>query len=150
LYLPKAPAASPAVETQPALHGAACAKQETILVVEDEPAVRAIAVSMLESLGYRVRQAADGQSALDLLETADDVDLLFTDIVMPNGMSGHDLLGKARKLRPDLRVLFTSGYSEHWVRHRGDIDRTVALLDKPYRKRKMAEKIREALDRVPA
>jgi len=148
LYLPRAPAASPLVATPTALPGAASTGRETILVVEDDPAVRAIAVTMLESLGYRVREAGNGPDALDLLQTAAEIDLLFTDLVMPNGMSGHDLLVKARERRPDLRVLFTSGYSEHFWRQRGDVDLAIPLLDKPYRKRKLAQKIREALDRA--
>jgi CheY-like chemotaxis protein len=105
-----------------------------------------VAVSILESLGYRVRQAEDGQTALDILQQGDPVDLLFTDLIMPNGMSGQDLLRSARAQRPGLKALFTSGYSASFIAARGDADQSVPLLNKPYRKQKLAEAIRNALD----
>jgi PAS domain S-box-containing protein len=143
LYLPKAESAVTAMTDKPAAHPAG---RETILVVEDDAAVRIVAVSILESLGYRVRQAEDGQTALDILQQGDPVDLLFTDLIMPNGMSGQDLLRSARAQRPGLKALFTSGYSASFIAARGDADQSVPLLNKPYRKQKLAEAIRNALD----
>jgi CheY-like chemotaxis protein len=80
---------------------------ETLLVVEDSATVRGIAVSMLRGLGYSVLEAADGHAALAILETRVPIDLLFTDLIMPNGINGQDLLRRARALRPDLRAMFT-------------------------------------------
>jgi CheY-like chemotaxis protein len=108
--------------------------------------VRVVAVNILESLGYRVWQAEDGRSAVDILKSSKPVDLLFTDLIMPNGMNGQDLLREARLHRPDLKVLFTSGYSASFIAARGQADETVPLLGKPYRKQKLAEVIRTVLD----
>ena len=148
LYLPQARRPSAAVE--PAAAAAPYpAGHEAILVVEDEASVRAVAVSILENLGYRVVQAEDALSALAILETSEPIDLLFTDLMLPNGMSGQDLLREARGLRPALKALFTSGYSAQFIAARGDSDLNVPLLGKPYRKHKLAEAIRDVLDGAP-
>ena len=145
LYLPQAKSARRALE--PATAAAPQpAGNETILVVEDEAAVRTVAVTILENLGYRVLQAEDAPMALAMLETSEPIDLLFTDLVLPNGMSGQELLGKARTLRPGLKALFTSGYSAQFIAARGDTDQDVPLLGKPYRKHKLAEAVRNVLD----
>jgi CheY-like chemotaxis protein len=147
LYLPRAEVAAPAVEkaaTRAPEQGAV--GRETILVVEDDVAVRTVAVSILEGLGYAVRQAEDGHAALSILQRASDIDLLFTDLVMPNGMSGQDLLRKARETRPALKALFTSGYSEHVIQDRGVTDAGIPLLGKPYRKQQLAAAVRGVLD----
>jgi CheY-like chemotaxis protein len=119
---------------------------ETILVVEDDPAVRKMAVSILENLGYQVRQASDGKIALALLHGTEHIDLLFTDMVMPNGVSGQDLIKAARQLRPDMRALLTSGYSEQFIKAQEDVNRDVRLLNKPYRKDMLAAAVRGALN----
>ena len=106
-----------------------------------------MAVNVLEGLGYDVRQAADGKSALEMLRTETSVDLLFTDMVMPNSMNGHDLIRAARSLRPDVKVLLTSGYSEQFINTSGDaLD--VRLLNKPYRREALASAVREVLGGV--
>jgi PAS domain S-box-containing protein len=117
---------------------------ESILVVEDDAAVRRVAVAILENLGYRVLQAGDGKSALEILGRADGIDLLFTDLIMPNGMNGMELLEKARALRPNVRALFTSGYSEEFLRGRSGDD-GVPMVGKPYRRHRLAEAVRDAL-----
>ena len=122
--------------------------REAILVVEDDAAVRAVAVATLESVGYRVQQAADGRLALEILRQAGEIDLLFTDLVMPNGISGQDLLRMARELRPDLKAIFTSGYSEQFIRGREEADKDVPLLPKPYRRQKLTDIVRSVLDRT--
>ena len=119
---------------------------ETILVVEDDELVRAHAVRQLEALGYVVAAAQDGPSAIVLLDARDDVDLLFTDVVMPGGMTGRDLANAARVRRPDLRVLYTSGYTENAIVHHGRLDPGVRLLSKPYDRRSLAAAVRAALD----
>jgi CheY-like chemotaxis protein len=119
---------------------------ETILVVEDDAAVRSVAVSILQGLGYQVYQAADGKSALNILHSTDHIDLLFTDMIMPNGISGHDLVQTARLLRPRMQFLLTSGYSEQFLALRDDANQDVQLLSKPYRREKLATAVRSALN----
>ncbi|MCW5773461.1 MAG: response regulator [Rhodospirillaceae bacterium] len=118
---------------------------ETILLVEDDALVREHVRDQLAALGYRAVAAANGAEALELLRRGDRFDLLFTDVVMPGGMSGVDLAERARALRPGLPVLFTSGYTEDAMLGREGLDRTVELLKKPYRREDLAEKLRAAL-----
>jgi PAS domain S-box-containing protein len=118
---------------------------ETILVVEDDAAVRKYVTTQLSGLGYHVLEAASGAEAMDVL-TRTPVDLLFTDVVMPGTMGGRELGAAARELYPDLRILFTSGYTENSIVHHGRLDQGVRLLSKPYRRELLAKKIREALD----
>jgi PAS domain S-box-containing protein len=122
------------------------AGRETVLVVEDADPVRDMVVRMLDSLGYRVLQAADGPSALAVLRSEPDIDLLFTDLVMPNGMSGQDLLVEARTLCPSLKAVFTSGYSLEFISDGDDAFADVPLLRKPYRKKDIAALVRTVLD----
>ena len=103
----------------------------------------------LSSLGYDVVAVSNGPEALECLKRTDDFDLLFTDVVMPDGMSGRQLAEKAVKLRPDLPVLFTSGYTENAIVHHGRLDSGVHLLAKPYRRQDLAAKIRLVLTRRP-
>jgi CheY-like chemotaxis protein len=119
---------------------------ETILIVEDDPGVRQLVAVQLRSLGYRVREAPDGASAMALLEDDTTVDLLFTDVVMPGGMTGQQLAQQARRLRPTLKVLFTSGYTPESILHQGKSEPGIHLLSKPYRRDTLAEKVREVLD----
>jgi PAS domain S-box-containing protein len=112
---------------------------ETVLCVEDDPQVRSTVQELLAGLGYRVRAAENGPSALIQLHMDDDIDLLLTDVVMPGGMSGVVLAKEATRRRPALKVLFTSGYA------RGEIDRDALWLPKPYSPNELACKVREAL-----
>jgi CheY-like chemotaxis protein len=125
---------------------AAIGGRETILVVEDDAAVRRIATSALEDSGYLVLEAADGRMALEVLDGPREIDLLFTDLVMPNGISGQELLGKAWERRPNLKALFTSGYSEQFIRGREPAHQSVPLLEKPYRRQKLLAAVRNTLD----
>jgi PAS domain S-box-containing protein len=146
LYLPRAAAAAATrAETRDRSSEPGAVGRETILVVEDDAAVRTVAISILEGLGYAVQQADDGHAALEILGRAGEIDLLFTDLVMPNGMNGRELLRKAREHRPGLKALFTSGYSEHVIAGR-ESDAGVPLLGKPYRKQQLAEAVRSVLD----
>ncbi|MEX1205294.1 MAG: PAS domain S-box protein [Dongiaceae bacterium] len=145
LYLPNATALEASAEAQPL--GAGLPRgDETVLVVEDDTAVRELVVSQLAGLGYAVLQAPDGPAAEAVLEGGAAVDLLFTDIVMPGGMTGRQLADRARRRRPGLKVLFTSGYAENAVVHQGRLDPGVHLLSKPYKKLDLARKVRDALD----
>lgn len=118
---------------------------ETILLVEDDGAVREFVAVQLRGLGYHVLEASSGREALDILRSA-SIDLLFTDVVMPGGMGGRELADAARELHPDLKVLFTSGYTENSIVHHGRLDQGVKLLSKPYRREQLAAKVREVLD----
>jgi PAS domain S-box-containing protein len=120
---------------------------ESILLVEDDPMVRSFAKKELVSLGYRVVEAANALTALDLLRGSEVFDLLFTDVVMPGGMSGKQLADEALKVRPALKVLYTSGYTENAIVHHGRLDPGVTLLPKPYRRKELADKVRNTLAR---
>jgi signal transduction histidine kinase len=146
LYLPRQVNAAPqaaAVATEQAVPRATSA--ETILVVEDEDAVRAFSVEMLTELGYTVLQAADGAAALRLLDEGAAIDLLFTDVGLPGGMNGRVLADEVEKRRPGTKVLFTSGYTRNAIVHGGKLDAGVALLGKPFTYAALAQKIRQVL-----
>jgi CheY-like chemotaxis protein len=122
---------------------------ETVLVVDDDEIVRTTVASMLEELGYTVLLASNGREALALLEKPGNVDLLFTDVVMPGTISGRQLAERAVEIVPKLRVLFTSGYTENAIVHNGRLDGGVELLSKPYGREQLAAKVRRILDGVP-
>jgi two-component system cell cycle sensor histidine kinase/response regulator CckA len=118
---------------------------ETVLVVEDQHEVRRLTADVLRSHGYRVLEAADGARALAILEAhRSPLDLLLTDVVLP-GINGRELATRAQQLRPDLKVLFTSGYTDDVIAHRGVLDPGVAYLPKPYAPEELASKVRETL-----
>ena len=141
LYLPPA---SEAVEAAASNAAPIAGGAETIFVVEDDTVVRNFVVAQLKSLGYRTIDAVDGHAALDIIARGVPFDLLFTDVVMP-GMSGRELAEIAAKLRPGLKVLYTSGYTENAIVHHGRLDEGVLLLAKPYRKAELAQMVRLAL-----
>jgi CheY-like chemotaxis protein len=118
---------------------------EAILLVEDDDLVRQCVSDQLVLLGYHVIEARNGPEALSVLRTGTQVDLLFTDIVMPGGMTGRQLAEDARQLRPGLQVLFTSGYTEDTFGNHGRLGPGVQLLSKPYRQSDLAQAIRKAL-----
>lgn len=142
LYLPPAgvteDVAAPPVA--PVLSG-----NETILVVEDDALVRDLVVAQLRSLGYVTITAADGREALEFIERGAAFDLLFTDVIMPNGINGRELSNEVAKRRPGTKVLFTSGYTDNAMIHDGHLDEGVLLLSKPYRKSQLARMVRVAL-----
>jgi PAS domain S-box-containing protein len=118
---------------------------EIILVVEDEEAVRHMAVDVLRDLGYTVVQASDANQAIEILVVQPSISLLFTDIVMPN-MNGRMLADEALKMRPSLKVLFTTGYTRNALVHNGMLDAGVAFLPKPFTVSELAFKVRSVLD----
>ncbi len=124
---------------------------ETILVVEDDPALRAMAATLLQRLGYIVLTAANGPEALRVQNehSAGKIDLLFTDVVMPQ-MSGRELADRVVALCPHTKILFTSAYTENAIFHQGALDKGVALLQKPFTPPALAKKIREVLDQKSA
>ncbi|MEW6090646.1 MAG: ATP-binding protein, partial [Pseudomonadota bacterium] len=149
IYLPRSHAAG---ETAYAPAGAAPESAGTghILVVEDDELVRQNVLHQLADLGYHVTGAENGVMALLILKADESIDLLFTDVVMPGGMNGRQLAEAATEMRPGLKVLFTSGYTENAIVHQGRLDRGVQLLSKPYRREELAAKIRKVMDTDPA
>ena len=124
---------------------------ESVLVVEDEEDVRTLSMEILRELGYAVIEAADAPAALVLLAGEQPVDLLFTDIGLPGGMNGRELADQAHRLRPGLKVLFTTGYARNAVIHHDRLDPGVELLPKPFRAWDLAQRVRRLLDQgVPA
>jgi PAS domain S-box-containing protein len=146
LYFPRARFAT--AEAAPARAGRDMVPggRETILVVEDEAAVRESAVATLTGLGYKVLEAANGRDALALAAGGLAIDLLFTDVVMPGSMSGQVLVQELRKTRPGLRVLYCSGYTENAILQQGRLNGDTGLLQKPYRRLDLAQKVRAILD----
>ena len=119
-----------------------------MLLVEDEQLVRQLTHEILRRNGYRVLEAADGVEALALLrEHPGRIDLLLTDVVMPR-MSGHELVELARPLRPEMRILYVSGYSEEAIARQGQLTEGIELLAKPFTPGVLTAKIRQLLDRA--
>jgi CheY-like chemotaxis protein len=119
---------------------------ETILLVEDEPMVRALGKEFLEEYGYRVLTAANGREGLQMCQDfAERIDLIITDVVMPQ-MSGRELAEKARELRPDARVLFMSGFTDDAVVRHGIVADDVCFIQKPFSPEALARKAREVLE----
>lgn len=119
---------------------------ETILVVEDEPSVRAVVVQLLKNLGYTVVEAEDGIEALERLDEVGDIDLLFTDIVLPGGMTGKDVAAEVAKRQPSARLLYTSGYAAVAMDKGGRVAEGGEFLSKPYPMKTLASRIRDILD----
>jgi CheY-like chemotaxis protein len=121
------------------------ARDEIILVVEDDPDLRVLIVQMLKSLGYGVKEAGSGAIALELLLSSPRIDLLVTDVVLPGGMSGRGLAKEAAHLRPKLPVLYISGYAASAITEQEHPDRDAHFLRKPFRMLKIARAVRSAL-----
>ena len=149
LYLPRAQQGTDqATAAQPAQR-ASLRGEETILVVEDNEGVRELAARFLAELGYTVLQAANGPAALAILEQGQPIHLLFTDLVMPGGLSGPELAREAWRRHSQTKVLYTSGYPNHAVIHQGWFEAGAALLSKPYDKEALGRKVRSVLDGRP-
>jgi CheY-like chemotaxis protein len=121
---------------------------ETVLLVEDEPSVRDLANRLLKQQGYRVLVAANGEEALRLAQdaTGERIHLLLTDVVLPQ-MSGKELADQLKIFRPDLKVLYTSGYTDYAVVHHGVLNSGTHFLQKPFSLKTLSQKVREALDK---
>jgi CheY-like chemotaxis protein len=119
---------------------------ETILVVEDDALVRRYVITQIQSLGYKTLEASRASEALEIIDSSETIDLLFTDVIMPGSLNGRQLVDEALVRRPGLKTLFTSGYTENAIVHHGRLDTGVLLLTKPYRKSDLARMIRMALE----
>lgn len=144
IYLPRAAevAASPSLDSAGTVTGS---RTETILVVEDDHDVRAYTTDILRQLGHIVLEAAEGTGALGLIDARPDISLLFTDVGLP-GMNGRQLADEAKRRRPDLKVLFTTGYARNAIVHHGRLDPGVELITKPFGIDALASKIRSILE----
>ena len=146
LFLPRAAdTVTPMAQTKPIAlpppgHG------ERVLLVEDNPDVRKIVARQLGELGYAVIEAENGDAAFKIIERGDSIDLLFTDVVMPGGMTGEDLAQAARDLRPGLKILLTSGFARSAMQAGPRADTYKNLLSKPYRKADLAAALRVAFE----
>ena len=144
LYLPRAAESKRPAEAaarKPEVRG----DGEKVLVVEDDAKVRDLAVKVITSLGYTVCAAADGTIALDMIEKAPDIDVMLTDVMLPGGMSGRELAERVATRRPELKVIYASGYPANVITHDGQLDEGVELLTKPYRRDVLAQALRKAL-----
>ena len=148
IYLPRTEAAVAVTDEANAADLPDVGHEEYLLVVDDEPAVRQFAVDALKELGYRVFEAETAAKALALLGDHPEIDLLFTDIVMPD-TNGRGLAEQATAMRPQLKILYMTGYTRDAAVHNGIIDRSVELIGKPFTLDELAARVREILDRGP-
>jgi PAS domain S-box-containing protein len=149
LYLPKADAVGARVaEAEAPAEPQRATGEATILLVEDNDEVRYVVARQLKDMGYRVVEAASAAAALTAMrEATPGIDLLFSDVVMPGGMSGLDLAREVRKLRPELKVLLTSGFAEESLQGVDRSTEAIGFLGKPYRRHDLARRVRETLKR---
>jgi CheY-like chemotaxis protein len=144
LYLPRAlqPAAR---ETTTAAGAPSKPAHGAILIVEDDADVRLTAVTMLNTLGYHCLEAGDAASAVELVRSGEEVDLVFSDVVMPGAMKPREMVDTLRRLKPNIPILFTSGYPKDEIGRGGELDADVTLINKPYAREELAEKIARML-----
>jgi CheY-like chemotaxis protein len=147
LYLPRHLGDAEGDTILPDLAHAPRAEQgETVLVVDDEPTVRMLVTEVLEDLGYAAIEAADGPSGLKILQSETRIDLLITDVGLPGGMNGRQMADAARAHRPDLKVLFITGYAENAALHHGHLAPGTQVLTKPFGLDILAARIRGLIE----
>jgi CheY-like chemotaxis protein len=144
LYLPRAEQAEDGMIDTSAIP--VTGGQETILVAEDDEAVRNTVIEILGELGYQILAAKDASAALSIIESGVDIDLFFTDVIMPGPLTSPEVARRARDWLPHMAVLFTSGYTENSIVHGGRLDPGVELLPKPYSREALARRVRQVLD----
>ena len=145
LYLPRHRGAADEDGEAPELNGAHAAEDgETVLVVEDEPVVRGLIIEVLTDLGYRALEAGDGPAGLELLQSKRRIDLMITDIGLP-GLNGRQIADAGRELRPDLKVLFMTGYAENAALASGFLQPGMAMITKPFAMEALATRIRDII-----
>ena len=120
---------------------------ETVLVIDDEPAARLLLVDVLRDAGYRVLEAEDGPGGLKILQSETRIDLLVTDVGLPGGMNGRQVADAGRALRPNLKVLFITGYAENAVVGNGHLDPGMQVVTKPFAIEALANRVRDMIDR---
>lgn len=148
LYFPRYTGSGPILDAVAELAVPTSSEGEVVLVVEDNDDVRSYSTMIFSELGYVVLEASEAEAALNVLRSEQRVDLLFTDVVLP-GKSGRVLADAAVRLRPSLKVLFTTGYSRNAIVHQGRLDPGVELISKPFTFEQLAARVRDLLDRPP-
>jgi CheY-like chemotaxis protein len=147
LYLPRHYGPMEGGDEMPDLSEAPRAEQgQTVLVVDDEPTVRMLVTEVLEDLGYTAIEAADGAAGLKVLRSDVRIDLLVTDVGLPGGMNGRQMADAGRVVRPDLKVLFITGYAENAVVGNGHLEPGMQVLTKPFVMEALASRVRELID----
>ncbi len=144
IYLPRGDSV-PKTAADVSVGGHEKGAQETVLIAEDNELLRAVAVQQISQLGYRTLEAASGAAALMLLDAHPEVQLLFSDVVMPGKMNGFSLAREAKRRRPAIKVLLTSGYAGTLLQRSEDQGDQFELLSKPYGKRDLAVKLKQIL-----
>jgi len=137
-------------DQEEAIASAALASGETILVVDDESTIRHLIDEVLDEQGYTVIGAADGAAGIKVLQSGAKIELLITDVGLPNGMNGRQVADAARSLRPDLKVLFITGYAENAAVGNGHLEPGMALLTKPFTMQGLAAKVAEMIGSSPS
>jgi CheY-like chemotaxis protein len=145
LYLPRYLGGDKIFQQSPTAQKSRRGNGETVLVVDDEPSVRMLVNEVLDELGYTVLQAEDGASGLQILESRQQVDLLITDVGLPGGMNGRQLADAARVTRPNLRILFITGYAENAVMGEGNLKPGMHILTKPFSLEALGQRINEII-----
>ena len=145
IYLPRASGAAAEIDHAPNPVTSLDGTGELVLVVEDHDDLRTFSVNSLRELGYQVLEAKTGAGALAVLQNNHDVALLFTDVVLPDGMDGRALADEAVRRQPDLKVLFTTGYTRNHIVNEGRLHPGVQLLTKPFTFASLAAKVRNVL-----
>ena len=148
IYLPRHAGAADEVHAPAELVDAPRGEGETVLVVDDEPTIRMLVMEVLADLGYRAIEAEDGASALGLLTSKIRIDLLLTDVGLPGSMNGRQVADAARTFRPELKVLFITGYAENAVLSHGHLDPGMHVMTKPFAMEALASRIRELMSEV--
>jgi len=120
---------------------------ETVLVIDDEPAIRTLVVEVLQEYGYRAIEADSGPSGLRILQSAARIDLLVTDVGLPGGMNGRQVADTARQEHPELKVLFITGFAESAVVSNGNLPAGMAVITKPFALTALSQKIRDLIER---
>ncbi len=145
IYMPRSAQSAEALRTDKTGPGCPQCSGELILVVEDEESVRSMTLALLKQLGYHTMEASGVSQALVLLKAHPSIHMLLTDVVLAGDKTGAELAVLAKQFRPDLRVLYMSGYTENSIIHNGRLDPGVILLEKPFTKQALASRVREAL-----
>ncbi len=144
LFLPRHALAEVApAETEVKIVGLEAKGNETVLVIDDEALVRMFVVEILEDLGYRTMEACDGPEGLKIIRSDARIDLLITDVGLPNGMNGRQVADAAREIRPDLKVMFVTGYAETAVLSNGHLDPGMQIVTKPFEMNAFAKRVQE-------
>jgi len=146
LYLPRFVGELDEVETPEVDHGGDAGHGETVLVIDDEEAIRMLVADVLDEAGYRVLEAGDGPAGLKILQSDARIDLLITDVGLPGGMNGRQIADAARIGRPELKVLFITGYAENAAVGHGHLDAGMQVITKPFAMTALGARVREIIE----